>query len=527
MNVVFDKRSLRVVSLLESDISSKPEQEVLRSMFPRDFAHYVLWNIKENIANCPIGLSVKLDNNSNPESLLYKGKIIYASTAEDKEKIRLKAEKDRDKILTQILPRNLRTSIGSDIIKLWQKSPYTKPEIIQDLLNFSYFSDSKTYPVSWWGVFVDAGGYSNMSRSILFRLHNYHIIAKAEMLPSPPQISQTGQYYVSKYASFNLKRIKSYPRICGFSPHPHPPHSGRQVFFTMMETETLHPTFRDLCNKYSNEIWVPSAHNKKMFIDSGVKKEIHVMPLGIDEVIYKNALTVQPKDLSKMPISNILGRSVSDGINKFRFFSLFGWSYRKGVDILIKSFVRAFTAKDDVALIMYSHHVGPDKVVQDVIRYASEVRGSNYPQILFIHSVTPESEMPSLYRIGHAFVNCSRGEGFSLPQIEASASGLPVISCNNTGMSEYLTEDNSFMITTEEKEMCSPEMHWITPYYHGQLFPRLGEDQINQAVRHMQFVVNNYDKALEKGKKLNKEVWEKYTWDKATNRISERIKEIS
>lgn len=83
------------------------------------------------------------------------------------------------------------------------------------------------------------------------------------------------------------------------------------------------------------------------------------------------------------------------------------------------------------------------------------------------------------------------------------------------------------MITTDEKEICSPEMHWISGFYHGQLFPKLGENQINQTVNHMHYVVNNYEKAKEKGKILQEQVYQKYTWDKVTERVSDRIRYIS
>ena len=525
MNLVYNKKNLRIISIFDHKITAD-NQTVLKSMFPENFQDLSLWSIDKNIEYPIMNLTIKLDQEGNPKSILYKNKIVYTATIENEEKSKQLKEKQKEDIIAQFIPRNLRSSFGSDILKVWTSSTYTKPDIAKSLKNLDYFSQKVT-PVLWWGCFLDAGGYGNMNRSIVFRLHNHHFITKTEVMPTPPQISTIGQYYVSKHSSLDFRRIKHYPRICGFSPHPHPPHKGRQVFYTMMETETLHPIFRDLCNNHSDEIWVPSAHNKRMFLEGGVKKEILVMPLGVDETIYKNVERIDAKDLNKLPVSGVLGKTVSQGINKFRFFSLFGWSYRKGVDILVKSFVKAFTAQDDVVLIMYSHHVGPGTAVQDVIRYAAEVRSSNYPQILFIHTVTPELEMPSLYKVGHVFVNCSRGEGYSLPQIEAAACGLPVISCNNTGMSEYLTDDNSFMITTDEKEICSPEMHWISGFYHGQLFPKLGENQINQTVNHMRYVVNNYEKAKEKGKILQEQVYQKYTWDKVTERVSDRIRYIS
>jgi glycosyltransferase involved in cell wall biosynthesis len=300
-----------------------------------------------------------------------------------------------------------------------------------------------------------------------------------------------------------------------------------------METETLHPEFIRLCNAYSNEIWVPSSHNKRIFTESGVKKPIYVMPLGIDETLYK------PNDINELGIINdpnvfvdLLGRQHTDGINSFRFLTLFGWSYRKGTDVLIKSFVEEFTNDDDVALIICARHSGspaePHRNVirSEVMRYANSVRSNKHPQILLYPHIIPEKQMPSIYRMGHAFVHYSRGEGFSLTQIEASACNLPVISCNNTGMSEYLTDQNAYLVKTNEKEICSPEMHWISGFYHNQLFPKLGRDQIDQAKRHMRFVINNYEKAKEKAKIFKSEVFEKYTWSKVAERVAYRIKSI-
>jgi len=526
MNIVFNKKTLQVMSLLDSDVSDS-SQNILKSMFPGNFNDLNLWNIHGKINRPPIGLTVKMDVNNNPHSLLFRGKEIYISTREDQEKILKQNERDKEKKIEKILPRNLRAAIGSEIIRLWIDSPYTHADIVKSLRDFNFFSDNRIIPVRWGGTFVDAGGYGNMNRSIIFRLHNYHILAKAEIIPSLPQISSTGQYYIKKHSTLNYRRLGHCIKVYGFGPLSHPKDSSKTIFFTMMETETLHPTFRDLCNQYSDEVWVPSMHNKKLFESGGIRKPIYVMPLGIDEIIYRGTETIAPKNLNNMVLCDILGKPFSKGINSFRFFTLFGWSFRKGIDVLIKSFVRAFNSKDDVALIIFSNHVGPDIVLRDTLKYASSIRGSDYPQILFIPGVIPEKEMPSLYKIGHAFIHTSRGEGFSLPQIEASACGLPIISCNHTGMSEYLREDNSFVIRTEEKEVWHPEMHWISGYYHGQLFPKLGEDQIKQAVNHMRFVVNHYEEAVNRNKILKKEVFQKYTWDKTAERISYRIKQIA
>lgn len=526
MNLVFDKKSLRVITVFDNTLADSSDT-ILRQMFPDNFKNLSLWNIDENINYNPMQLSVTLDEGKNPELLLYRGEEVYKCSEDEKKKRKERQIEEGKRILATVLPRTLRSSISSDIVKLWINSPYTSPAVAQKLHNFEYFSEKKIMPVWWWGTFINAGGYANMNRSLVFRMHNYHIIPKTEVVPAISQISQTGQYYVQKYSSFDFRRLRNYPRIYGFGPGPHPRHSGRSIFYTMMETETLHPQFRDLCNGYADEIWVPSKHNLKMFQKYGVKKPIHLMPLGIDEVVYgKNPDA--PIGVINNPscFADILGKPSKEGINSFRFMTLFGWSLRKGTDILLKSFVKAFNGSDNVALIIASTHVGPDIVKTDAIKYAKEVRNSDYPQVLFYPHVTPEAQMPSVYRMGHAFIHTSRGEGFSLPQIEAAACGLPVISCNNTGMGEYLTDDNSFMITNDKQQLCLPEMHWISHYYHGQQFPKLGEDQIDQAVNHMHYVINNYNEALVKGKRLKHLVFEKYTWDIAAKRVATRIEEI-
>ena len=532
MNLVFDKKTLRVISVFDGNTYTQSEEQFLKSMFPLDFNNLSLWQFKQDIHLNPVHLRIQLDDDGSPESILFKGKVVYKSPKEEKQKYNDKIMEKKRNDLTQKLPKSLLRSITPDTIKLWANSPRTLPFVSKSLRSLDYFTDQKIMPVSWWGPFTDAGGYANMNRELVFRLHNYHIVPKVEICPTAPQVSQLAQYHLSKYTALDFSRIKKYPKVWAFTPLPHPPNPGKNIFFTMMESETLHPEFVRICNGYSDEVWVPSTHNQRVFRNSGVFRPIHVMPLGIDELLYGDAtgeLGVVP---NPTPFVDLLGRTAGKGINKFKFLSLFGWSHRKGPDILIRSFVEEFDSNDDVALIIVARHSGsPGPEHINIIRreaasFAQMVRNSNYPQIVLYPHVIPEQQMPATYRMGHVFIQTSRGEGFSLPQIEAAACGLPVISCNNTGMSEYLNDTNAYLVKTNETEVCSPAMHWITTYYHGQLFPKLGRDQIDQTRRHMRFVREHYDQAKAKGEKLRELVFSKYTWRHASQRISNRIREI-
>ena len=359
MNLIFDKTNLQVLSVFDDIALNNSPAEILKQMFPADFRSLFLWHIDRKINYNPVHLSIQLDSDKNPDILLFRGKQIYKCSDEEKKKRKAVRLEEGKKALGLILPRRLRASVDSEIIKLWVNYPSTYPSIAKGLSDFSYFSEKKILPVSWWGPFTDAGGYANMNREIIFRLHNYHVIAKADICPTAPQISPVTQYRLSKYRSLDLSRIKNCPSVWSFTPIPHPRHSGKNVFFTMMETETLHPEFARICNVYSDEIWVPSKHNKRVFKEAGIKKPIVVMPLGIDKNLYtQNDNSPLGMVGDNVPFVDLLGKSHKKNVNSFRFLSLFGWSYRKGVDVLIKSFVNEFNSKDDVALIIVARHSG-------------------------------------------------------------------------------------------------------------------------------------------------------------------------
>ena len=64
----------------------------------------------------------------------------------------------------------------------------------------------------------------------------------------------------------------------------------------------------------------------------------------------------------------------------------------------------------------------------------------------------PVTEMPRLYASADAFVLPTRGEGFGLPIIEAMAMGLPTIATNFSGQTEFMREQNSYLIKVEGME---------------------------------------------------------------------------
>jgi glycosyltransferase involved in cell wall biosynthesis len=91
-----------------------------------------------------------------------------------------------------------------------------------------------------------------------------------------------------------------------------------------------------------------------------------------------------------------------------------GWSYRKGADVLVDAIRRL----DDVRLI----HVGG---LGDV-PFPEDLNFTHYDPV-------PQWQLKEFYARAQAFVLASREEGLALVQIQALASGLPLVCTDRTG----------------------------------------------------------------------------------------------
>jgi len=196
------------------------------------------------------------------------------------------------------------------------------------------------------------------------------------------------------------------------------------------------------------------------------------------------------------------------------------WNLRKGYDALIEAFVNAFRQDDPVALVIAA--TVPEEIVSAML-YPHLPRRNDLPQVMLYNRVIPMKAMPSIYDCVHCYVHLSRGEGFSLTQIEAAARSVPVISCCHSGITEYLREDNSYPIYCTETEPCNPELRKVSVFYENQEMWKVGPDQAARAAELMRHVVANYAEARTKAEILRAEVRQKYTWHHAAKRAVEAL----
>lgn len=242
----------------------------------------------------------------------------------------------------------------------------------------------------------------------------------------------------SKYAS--LQNISQ-------TPHEHPhlqirhhwpprftkPSNGKLVVIFPWEYGSLPMEWRDQMKLHADEIWVYSSYLKKCYEQSGLPPEmVHIVPPGIDcDLFNPNA--------PELPLfTELKGK-------RFCFLYNGGVTLRKGTDILVNAYLNAFTANDNVCLI-----------IKDSFSYGKELATkiqslSTRTDIAKIHYVLQNfkhEELPSLYRSCDCYVHPYRAEGFGLPVAEALSCGKPVITTEHGSTSDFINSQTGFLINS-------------------------------------------------------------------------------
>ena len=372
--------------------------------------------------------------------------------------------------------------------------------------------------IYWHGSFTSYTGFSRMNRMFAFGLSNRGVRVKVDLQKSPVDINQSTIDVLDSMSNNTI--AEDAPKIFGATIPLLSAHAGKKVLYTMIEnSQTLHKDYMEKLNLF-NEIWVPTEHGKKLFIDNGVCPPVYVMPLGVDPERYNDMV----------PPLNIHQK-----MNPFVFLSVFKWNYRKGWDILLRSYLEEFVSEDPVTLLIVSRtDVNHDrkKIVDDVKSVIDTINNPQLPHIVLYDKPVHERDMPGVYALASAFVLISRGEGMGLPYLEAASCGLPVIASNCSGQSDFLKKDNSFLVDPEEyvKADVNGTMSRMAKhcrFYEGQMFPLFGDKSIAKTREHMRNVFENYDAARAISKNLTQLVRDKYTWDNAVDKVYNRILEWS
>ena len=175
-------------------------------------------------------------------------------------------------------------------------------------------------------------------------------------------------------------------------------------------------------------ITVMSKHVRKVMIDNGVTVPLAVSGIGVDH--WERTQADATFHLSSRA--------------SFRFLHVSSCFPRKGADVLLKAFKRAFRADDDVELVIKTF-ANPHNQIHAWLTNA-RAGDSGFPAVQILEGDYTDAQIKALYEQCDALVAPSRAEGFGLPMAEAMLSGLPVIATGWSGQTDFCTARNSWLI---------------------------------------------------------------------------------
>lgn len=138
--------------------------------------------------------------------------------------------------------------------------------------------------------------------------------------------------------------------------------------------------------------------------------------------------------------------------DRLRFLFVGGTTYRKGIDVLLDAIRKA--------------DVDAEFVIKDHPFYKNDIseKVNDLPVTYIKHYMSP-SELVDLYSSCDVLIYPTRAEGLGLPLLEAMAQGLTIITCDHTGLSDFV-QDDMLIISSTKKRMANEYASVHQPYIY-------------------------------------------------------------
>jgi len=239
-----------------------------------------------------------------------------------------------------------------------------------------------------------------------------------------------------------------------------------------VETTAVSQKWIECCNKMDLVI-VPSEHSKDGFVKSlyekmqqttdgkqqkigelKLEKPIEALFEGVDEDVYKPL----SKDEIDSEFFDMLNEKVPE---KFAYLLVGQWTKggygedRKDIAKTIKVFYESFANKKKQPALILKTNGATYSIMdrEDCLNKIKSIKSMfpsdwKLPNVYLLHGSFSDKEMNYIYNHPKikTLVSFTHGEGFGRPLLEATMTGLPVISTAWSGQLDFLSQEDSMLI---------------------------------------------------------------------------------
>jgi glycosyltransferase involved in cell wall biosynthesis len=215
--------------------------------------------------------------------------------------------------------------------------------------------------------------------------------------------------------------------------------------------------------KSCDVIYVCSKWAQNIIHNHLPNKNVVVVPLGVDTDIF------YPSSVKR---KNTI------------FLNCGKWEIRKGHDVLLHAFNKAFSPKDNVELWMMCENMITPQVNNEWIKLYKESPLGN--KVRIIPYQQSHIDVANIMKQADCGVFPARAEGWNLELLEMMACGKNVITTNYAGHTEFCNNDNSRLIEITETESAYDGI-WFN---HQGSWASIKNNEMEALITHMRNIHN-------------------------------------
>ena len=271
--------------------------------------------------------------------------------------------------------------------------------------------------------------------------------------------------------------------------------SGKRIGFPIFELDKFNDVEKHHLNTL-DKIFVCSHWAKNVMLMNVYRpsSEVQVIPLGVDTNIFK------PKQSNS---------------EKTIFFNCGKWEIRKGHDILVNIFNKAFEKEDNVELWMMTNN--PFLTEKEDSEWKNMYLNSKLgDKIKFIDRQTTHEEVYNIMSKTTCGIFPSRAEGWNLELLEMMSCGKQVITTNYSAHTEFCNDDNSMLVDITDTQ----------PAFDGKWFDGKGGSWAKISEKELDIFVDMM-KTVHENHRFNKEGVEtanNFSWRNTAQSILSNVK---